>query len=94
MGWEVNANLRPVNPRERDPLPIVQEAGWFPGPVWIDVENIASTRVDPRTFHHVASNCNDCAIPSQNIHEDHLTKTYRRAEILLDALLISTTDEG
>jgi hypothetical protein len=26
-GWVVNATLRPLYPRERDPVPIVQEAG-------------------------------------------------------------------
>jgi len=25
----------------KDPVPIVQEAGWAPGPVWIGAENIA-----------------------------------------------------
>jgi hypothetical protein len=25
-----------------DPVPIVQEAGWAPGPVWTSVENLAS----------------------------------------------------
>ena len=25
----------------KDPVPIVQEAGWAPGPVWIDAENLA-----------------------------------------------------
>jgi len=26
-------------------LPIVQEAGWGPGPVWLGVENLAPTRI-------------------------------------------------
>jgi hypothetical protein len=25
----------------KDPVPIVQEAGWAPGPVWTGVENLA-----------------------------------------------------
>jgi hypothetical protein len=32
-------------PWERDPVPIVQEAGWAPGPVWTGVENLASTGI-------------------------------------------------
>jgi hypothetical protein len=28
-------------PQERDPVPIVQEAGWAPGPVWTITENLA-----------------------------------------------------
>jgi hypothetical protein len=38
MGWLVNATPRPLYPRERDPVPIVQEAGWVPGPVCGRVE--------------------------------------------------------
>jgi hypothetical protein len=29
----------------KDPLPIVQEAGWAPGPVWIGAENFAATGI-------------------------------------------------
>jgi hypothetical protein len=29
----------------KDPVPIVQEAGWAPGPVWIGVENHAPTGI-------------------------------------------------
>ena len=28
----------------KDPVPIVQEAGWAPGPVWTDAENLAPHR--------------------------------------------------
>ena len=31
-------------PPTKDPVPIVQEAGWAPGPVWTDVENVAPHR--------------------------------------------------
>jgi len=37
--WVVNATPRPLYPRERDLVPIVQEAGWAPGPVWTGAEN-------------------------------------------------------
>jgi len=33
----------------KDPLPIVQEAGWAPGPVWKSAENLAPPGFDPRT---------------------------------------------
>jgi hypothetical protein len=32
-------------PREREPVPIVQEAGWAPGPVWTSAENLAPTAI-------------------------------------------------
>jgi hypothetical protein len=36
---------RPLYPRERDPVPIVREAGWAPGPVWTAAENLAPTGI-------------------------------------------------
>jgi hypothetical protein len=38
----------------KDPVPIVQEAGWAPGPVWTGAENLAPTGFDPRTDQPVA----------------------------------------
>ena len=29
----------------KDPVPIVQETGWAPGPVWTGAENIAHTGI-------------------------------------------------
>jgi hypothetical protein len=29
----------------KDPVPIIQEAGWAPGPVWIGTENLAPTGI-------------------------------------------------
>jgi len=29
----------------KDQVPIVQEVGWAPGPVWTGAENLASTRI-------------------------------------------------
>ena len=39
----LNVTLRPLYPREKDPLPIVQKAGWASGPVRTDAENFAPT---------------------------------------------------
>jgi len=33
----------------KDPVPIVQEAGWASGPVWTGAENLAAPGFDPRT---------------------------------------------
>jgi len=41
----VNATPRPLSPQERDPVPIIQEAGWAPGPVWTGAENLAPTGI-------------------------------------------------
>ena len=43
--WGVNATFQPLYSRERDLVRILQEAGWVPGPVWMDAKNFASTRI-------------------------------------------------
>jgi hypothetical protein len=48
----------------KDPVPIVQEAGWVLEPVWIDAENLAPSGLDPLTFQPVASHYTDCDIPA------------------------------
>jgi hypothetical protein len=48
----------------KDPVPIVQEAGWAPEPIWIGAENLAPPGFDPRTFQPVASRYTDYAIPA------------------------------
>ena len=45
MGWVVNATPWPLYSRERDPVPILQEAGWAPGPVWTGAENLAAAGI-------------------------------------------------
>jgi len=36
---------RPLFTPRKDPVPIVQEAGWAPGPVWTGAENLDSTGI-------------------------------------------------
>ena len=43
-GWVVKATPRRFIPR-KDPVPIVQEAGWAAAPVWTDAENLAPTGI-------------------------------------------------
>jgi hypothetical protein len=44
MGW-LAPHPRPLYPRERDPVPILQKAWWAPGPVWTAAENLAPTGI-------------------------------------------------
>ena len=44
-GWGVSVTPRPLFTPGRDPVPIVQEAGWAPGPVWTGAENLAPTEI-------------------------------------------------
>jgi len=45
MGWVVNATPRLLYPRERDPVPIVWEAGLAPGPDWTGGEYLAPSGI-------------------------------------------------
>jgi hypothetical protein len=40
-------------------IPIVQQAGWDPGPVWTGAENLAPQGLDPRTVQPVVSRYTD-----------------------------------
>ena len=41
----VSSTPRPHFALEKDPVPIVQEAGWAPGPVGTGAENLVSTGI-------------------------------------------------
>ena len=60
-GWGVSVILRPFFTPGKDPVPIVQEAGWTPGPVWTGAENLAPPGFDPRTVQPVARRYTDGA---------------------------------
>jgi hypothetical protein len=56
----VNATPRPLYPRQRDPVPVVQEAGRAPRPVWTSAEiSPPPMGIDPRTVQPVASRYTD-----------------------------------
>ena len=44
-GWGVRVMHWPLFAPGKDPVPIVQEAGWAPGPVWTGAENLATTGI-------------------------------------------------
>ena len=49
-------------PPGKDPVPIVQDAGWTPGQVWTGAKNLAPPPplgFDPRTVQPVASGYTD-----------------------------------
>jgi hypothetical protein len=43
--WGGSVTPRPFFAPGKDPVPIVQEAGWAPGPVWTGSENFAPTGI-------------------------------------------------
>jgi hypothetical protein len=44
-GWGVSVTPRPLFTPRKDPVPIVQEALWAPGPIWTGAENLAPTGI-------------------------------------------------
>ena len=40
MGVGGQRHAPAVRPPEREPMPVVQETEWAPGPVWMDAENL------------------------------------------------------
>jgi hypothetical protein len=66
-GWVINTTLRPLYPRERATVPIVQEAGWTSGPVCMDKEKRkypAPPGFQPRTVQPVPSRYTEYTIPA------------------------------
>jgi len=55
----------------KDPVPIVQEAGWAPEPVWTGVENLALTGIRSSDHPALASRYTDCATWHTHTHNTH-----------------------
>jgi len=45
MEWGVSSTPRPLFTPGKDPVPIVHEARWAPGPVWTRTENLVRTGI-------------------------------------------------
>ena len=62
--WVISITPRPLYP-SKDPVPIVQEAGWASGPVWTGAENLTSHRDSiPGPSSPVVSRYAVCPIPA------------------------------
>ena len=53
-GLVVSSTLRPHFTPGKDPVSILQEAGWAPGPVWTDGKSRSSPGFDIQTVQFVA----------------------------------------
>jgi len=63
-GWGASVTPRPLFTAGKNSVPIVQEAGWAPGPVWTGAEYLAPTGIRSRTVQPLASRCTDWATRS------------------------------
>ena len=66
-GWGVSVTPRPLFTPGKNPVPMVQESGWAPGPVLTGANNSAPPRFDLRTVQPVASRYTDWAPPAHHI---------------------------
>ena len=88
-GWGVSVTPRQLFTLGKEPVPIVQEAGWAPGPVWTGAENHASPPgFDPRIVQTVASRYTDWATgptawmwPSAKITCTHTERGRKRSKL-------------
>ena len=64
----VNTTAQPLYPWERHTTPIVQVAGWAPGPVWIAAENFAPWDL----IQAAVSRYTNCDIPAHLTIAGHI----------------------
>jgi hypothetical protein len=79
-GWGVSVTPQPLSTPGQDPVPIVQEAGWAPGPVRTGAEKLAPTRIRSPTVQPIASRYTDWATrPLSN--KRNLSEYYSKLEM-------------
>jgi hypothetical protein len=60
--WVVNATPWLLYPQEKEPIPILKEAGWASGLVWTNLTPHSLTGFEPSDLHPVASHSTDYII--------------------------------
>ena len=84
-GWGVSVTPRLLFTLGKDPVPIVQEAEWAPGPVWIGAENLAPTGIWAP----------DCPARSQSLYRLHYpthADSYSTVKITCDTKYMCCID--
>jgi hypothetical protein len=76
-GSNMHILVNRFTPPERHPIPIVQEAEWAPGPVWMGAENLAPTRIQTPD------------LPVSEMHSASIFKAHQTMK--LEALMSSKT---
>jgi len=78
----------------KDPVPILQEAGWASGPIWTSAENLVSPGFDPRTVQPVHSRYNYYATRPTPVYNVRSKKTLINGFMLLVNNLVSRIKSG
>ena len=70
----VSVTPRPLFTPGKDPIPIIQEAGWGPGPFWTGEENLAPHRdsIPGPSKYNLSTVKNLNIIISRNVLENYL----------------------
>ena len=69
-GWGVSVTPRPLFTPGKEPVPIVQEAGWAPGPVWTGAENLVPTGIRFPDRPARSQSLYRLSYPAHNKHRD------------------------
>ena len=65
-GWGVSVTPQPLFTPGKDPVPIVQEAGWAPGLVWAGAENLTPTGIQSPDRPACSQSLYQLRYPAQN----------------------------
>jgi len=87
--WGVSVTPRPHLTPGKDPVFIVQEAGWASGPVWIGVENLAPTGIRSPDRPARRQSLYRLSYPSQ-----HIPTVLRLINVFKGVLLCTTQLPG
>jgi hypothetical protein len=62
--------------QKKNPVPIVQEAGWASAAIWMGAENLAPPGFDPQTVQPVASRYTNYATPAHESNKRKFNKLF------------------
>jgi hypothetical protein len=89
----VTTTSRPLYPG-KDPVPIVQEAGWAPGPVWTCAKNLAATGIRSPDRSARSQSLYRLNYPAQNtklekiIKNTHLSQTLAAVSVIIHRFVL------
>jgi len=77
-GWGVSVMPWPLFTPGKDPVPIVQEAVWAPGPVWTGAENLAPTGIRSPDRPARSQSLYRLSYPAHLLNMYHIKKCFRQ----------------
>jgi hypothetical protein len=86
-GWGVSATPRSLFTPGKDPVPIVQKAGWAPGPAWTGAENLAPTGIRSPNSPVRSQTLYQLSYPAHKDCNNKQHKMRRSAQIVKCSLL-------